>query len=195
MKKFILFMMAIMFSLVISAQTTSQQSKLFDYIGITGGVSTNLDFTCFTPFNYSVGLRAGKELTPIFGIQVEGIASLTDNYMNTSKNFIKFVNTEVNGTVNLSNLLYGCSSRTFEVRSVTGLGWLVFFNGEHKYNNDTNELSAKTALDLTYNINPTWRVYVQPGIYWNLTYDNDDKVRFNKHGAYLAIMAGVDYKF
>ena len=191
--------MATMFSLVSNAQTTLQTPKLFDntYIGITGGVSTNMDFNCFTPFNYSVGLRAGKELTPVFGIQVEELASFTDNFMNDSKNFIRFVNTEFNGTINWSNLLFGYkgSSRTFEVRSVTGLGWLVFFKGERKYLDDSNEVSAKTALDLTYNINPAWRVYVQPGVYWNLTSNDEDKIQFNKHGAYIAVMVGVDYKF
>ena len=49
MKKLILFMMAIMFSLAINAQTTSQQSKLFDntYIGIIGGCIHKFGFYLF----------------------------------------------------------------------------------------------------------------------------------------------------
>ena len=205
MKKFIIFMMVVMFSLVTNAQTALQTSKMFDnvYVGVNGGATTQLSLSKVFPVNAVAGVRVGKDFTPVFGVQFAGLTALNDAYVNDAHTVFKAINTEVNATLNLSNWIWGYKGtpRTFEVSTVTGLGWLVFLNGNHRsfHNNlgDGDELSAKTALELALNLGQkkAWRVYAQPGVYWNLTHGPGDAIQFGKNQAQLALLVGVDYKF
>lgn len=206
MKKFIFMTLISLMSFVsANAQTVLQSTKLLDntYVGVMGGVHTNMKLNKVFPLNSSVGVRVGKEISPVFGIQFAGVAALGDNYVNDSHTFIKAVNAEMNGTINWSNLIFGYTGvpRRFEISSVTGIGWLSFLNGSHRSSStnmgDGDELTAKTALEFAFNLGDAraWRIFVQPGVYWNMTHGPGDAVQFGSSAAQMGVQVGVDYKF
>lgn len=215
MKKFIILMMAVMFSLVTKAQTAIQTSKFLDntYVGINAGVTTPLSMDKAMPLNPTFGIRVGKDFTPVFGINIEGTTWFGSNLgkYHFGKNAFRAVNVGVNPTINWTNLIAGYkgSPRPIEFITVTGLGWL------HTFSRHNNALSAKTALDIAWNFSPAWQFYIEPGLFWDLSqgneihsirvYDNNilkpvwvnqyNVVQFTKQGAQLFLNVGLTYKF
>lgn len=193
MKK--LFLMLALMSAVMSAnaQIATENSNALDNIsvGVTAGVSTPLDFNSIFPLNTNVGLKIQKDFTPVFGLQAEGIAVLNDNHFSDLKTSVKATNVGLNGVLNLSNIFKGYKGtpRTFEVSTVTGLGWL------HTWNTSDNFLTAKTGLDLALNLGKTkaTSIVVTPAVYWNLNKIGD--IHFNKHNAQLAVNVSFIYHF
>lgn len=220
MKKIFSFLMvALVATMTMNAQTALQEAKFFDnwYIGINGGVTTPLSFDELTPLNPTVGLRIGKDFTPVFGVNLEGttwLGSHTDWNNMPRFDWNKFdqsisdmahyafrsVNTGVNATVNWTNLFCGYKGqpRVFEITSITGIGWWHTFVKEGE---DYDDLSAKTGLDFTFNLggNKAHAVYIEPSIYWNLSYWGNKsaarKIEFNKNYAQFALALGYNYKF
>lgn len=220
MKKFILFMMATMFSLIVNAQTALQTTKVLDntYIGINGGVTTPMSLDKALPLNPTFGIRVGKDFTPVLGVNVEGTTWFGSNFdYKIGKNMFKAVNVGVNPTVNLTNLFKGYigSPRKLEFVTVTGLGWM------HNFGTSTNSFTSKMAIDMVWNPCSFLSFYVEPGVFWNLSqgkkqvmevsgfYDKPintmpyltqaitqyNEVQFNKNGAQLFVNVGVTYKF
>ena len=226
MKKFI-FTLAIAMMAVISvnAQTATEVSKVLDntYVGVEAGVSTPLNFNSMFPVNPAVGVKLGKEFTPVFGVEVEGVAILSDNFYHDGVNgsipatgafnvhkagsintFVKATNVGLNGVINWSNLLLGYQGtpRFFEVKTNTGIGWLHYFG--HMSTNvldawipttKKNALTAKTAVDFAFNLGKekAHTITVSPGVYWNL--NETGAVQFNKNFAQLGVMVGYTYHF
>lgn len=195
MKK-ILFMFALLISAVVgvNAQTAYQSAKVFDNvsIGVTGGISSPLNFNSVTPFNTNFGLRLQKDLTPIVGVQVEGLAFVNGNHFaNDVNTWVKATNVGVNGVLNLSNLIggYKGSPRVFEVSTVTGIGWL------YKWDTSSNYLSSKTGVDLAFNLGNEKQhsIVLTPAVYWNLSSGNG--VEFNRNHAQLAVNVAYVYHF
>ena len=193
MKKFIL--MLALFSAVLgaNAQIATQNSNALDNIsvGVTAGVSTPLDFNSVFPLNTNVGLKLQKDFTPAFGVQLEGLAVLNDNHFSDIKTSVKATNVGVNGLFNLSNIFggYQGTPRTFEVSTVTGIGWL------HTWNTSANFLSAKTGLDLAFNLGKkkATSIVFTPAVYWNL--NKIGHIHFSKHNAQLALNLSLIYHF
>jgi outer membrane protein OmpA-like peptidoglycan-associated protein len=206
MKKFILSLM-LMFSMVmgVSAQTAIETPKFFDnwYVGVNAGATTNLEFNKVFPVNATVGAVLGKEFTPVFGAQIEGVTWLGDANFANSHTAFKAIDLGVNGTVNFSNLFFGYlgTPRRFEVSGVAGIGWLHIY-GDHNLDGtygheDNDEFITKTAVNLAWNLGKTrsHQLYVQPGIYWNLTNGPRDYVHFNSKHAQVGVSVGYVYKF
>lgn len=208
MKKFLM-MMALMLSLVLSvnAQTAIETPKFLDnvYVGVEAGATTPLNFVQpFKNINQVAGVVLGKDLTPVFGVQAEGMTWFQDHNFANSHTAFKAINVGLNGTVNLSNLFleYNGAPRKFEVTTVTGIGWLSIL-GDDNINGtngieDNDELTAKTGLNLAFNLGAKkqHQIYLQPAVMWNLTgYTNRDDVQFNKNHAQFAVMLGYTYKF
>ena len=226
MKKFI-FTLAIAMMAVISvnAQTATEDSKVLDntYVGVEAGVSTPLNFNSMFPVNPAVGVKLGKEFTPVFGLEVEGVAILSDNFYRDGVNgsipaagafnvhkagsvntFVKATNVGLNGVINWSNLLLGYQGtpRFFEVKTNTGIGWLHYFGhmstnvlGAWMPTNKENALTAKTAVDFAFNLGKekAHTITVSPGVYWNL--NETGAVQFNKNFAQFGVMVGYTYHF
>ena len=197
MKKFLL-MMALLFSFItVNAQTAIEESKVFDntYVGFTAGAMTPLGFNSVFPVNTVVGLKLGKEITPVVGFEVEGLASFNDNHFGDFKTGIKATNLGGALTLNISNLFTGYNGkpRPIEFKTNTGIGWL------HTYGDVNNALTAKTALDVVWNIGNkrAISVIVSPGVYWNLnSFDGTiSNIKFNKHHAQFALMASLVWHF
>ena len=216
MKKFILTFM-LMFSMLtgVMAQTAIETPKFFDnvYVGVEAGATTPMTFVQpFKNINPVVGVVLGKDLTPVFGIQAEGMGWFQDHNFANSHTTIKAINVGVNGTINLSNLFFGYKGtpRVFEVTTVTGLGWLRILsdhgldgtpsdvNGVITAVEDNDELTAKTGLNLAFNFGAKkqHQLYLQPAVMWNLTpHRYWDDVQFDRKHAQFAVMLGYAYKF
>jgi hypothetical protein len=194
MKKFVLIMAALFAAVSMNAQVATENQKLFDnvYVGVEGGVATPLNFKNLFPLNSAAGLKIGKELTPVFGLEAEGQVFFNDNkFVRWTDTFVKGTNVGINGTINVMNFLFGYKGtpRTFEVKTNTGLGWL------HFWGTSTNSLTAKTAVDINLNFGKTkaHTVFVSPGVYWNLNTWN--KIQLNKDKAQFAVFVGYLYHF
>ena len=205
MKKF-LFMFALLFCAIVgvNAQKAYEVSKVFDNvsIGITGGISSPLNFNSVTPFNTNFGLKLQKDFTPVVGVQVEGLAFVNDNNFSDLKTWVKATNVGVNHVVNMTNLFCGYkgSPRTFEVSTVFGFGWLHSWTSHYELESDgsdnhLDDLSAKSGVDLAFNLgnDKQHSIVVTPAIYWNLTRCN--KVQLNKNNGQLSFNVSYVYHF
>lgn len=176
-----------------NAQIATENSNALDNVGVgvTAGVSTPLDFNSVFPLNTNVGLKVTKDITPVIGFQIEGLAILNDNHFSDINTAVKATNVGFNGVVNLSNFIggYNGTPRVFEVNLVGGLGWL------HTWNTSLNSLTAKTGFDLAFNIgkNKAHSFVLTPAVYWNL--HKIDAIQFTKQGAQLAINLSYIYHF
>jgi hypothetical protein len=191
-------MLAIMFATMFTAnaQIATENSKLFDntYVGVEAGVTTPLNFNSVFPLNTVVGIKLGKELTPVFGFELEGQTFFNENNFTPWTNtFVKGTNVGLNGVTNLSNLFggYKGTPRFFEVKANVGLSWL------HCWNTSNNDMLAKTGIDLAFNLGKTkaHTVAITPAVYWNLTGSTDRKMSFNKNRAQLGVFVSYVYHF
>ena len=176
-----------------NAQIATQNSNALDNIsvGVTAGISTPLDFNSVFPLNTNVGLKLQKDFTPAFGVQLEGLAVLNDNHFTDLKTAVKATNVGANALFNLSNIFLGYKGRprAFEVSTVTGIGWL------HTWNTSANYLSAKTGLDLAFNLGKkkATSIVLTPAVYWNL--NRIGHIHFDKNNAQLALNLSLIYHF
>jgi hypothetical protein len=136
-------------------------------------------------------LKITKDITPVIGFQIEGLAVLNDNHFSDLKTAVKATNVGLNGALNLSNFFWGYKGtpRVFEVSTVAGLGWL------HAWNTSENSLTAKTGLDLAFNLGKkkAHSLVLTPAVYWNL--HKIDAIQFTKNGAQLALNLSYIYHF
>lgn len=194
MKKFI-FIMSLLFTLCsfTYAQTAYEKSKILDNtsISVVGGATTPLDFNSVFPINGVAGIKLQKDLTPVFGLNVEGLASFGDNHYGSASTVVKSINTGLNGVINLSNLLcgYNGTPRKFEVSTETGIGWLHSWTGHYNY------FTSKTGVILSFNLGKekAHSVIINPAVYWNLS--KTGKIQFNKNHAQLGLLVGYVYHF
>ncbi len=248
MKKIILSLALAAGFVCANAQQSLVNPEITDnvYVGVNLGANTNLAGNKFFPVNPTLGIRVGKDISPIFGVNVEATAwfgSHTENkrhyipgfdrfdtypvlrtvevpvYDNegnqyasyetqevgksNAHNLFRATNLGINGTVNLSNLIFGYlgEPRDLEVSSIIGMGWGHVFSPSNKgqliRKEDRDVLTAKTGLDVTYNFGDEkeHQLYVEPAILWNLNKDGHHGVEMNKHYAYLQLAVGYNYKF
>lgn len=187
MKKFILTLMVCLCAVVTFGQTAVEKPKLLDntFIGVNGGVYTPLSFNSVFPVDAAAGIKVGKQITPIFGLNVEGTAifgSATDNQGRFSyKTAVRATNVGLNATINVVN------AKKFTLAPEVGLGWL------HAYNSNADDLSAKTGVIAAWNVSPAISLYAEPQVLWNLT--ANPKVTFDKSNAYLGLQVGAVYHF
>ena len=92
---------------------------------------------------------------------------------------------------NLSNIFggYQGTPRVFELKTVTGLGWM------HAWDTPNNFLTAKTGLDLAFNLGKkrAHSIVITPAVYWNLNKFGD--IHFDKRGSQLAVNISYIYHF
>ena len=196
MKKFILtLVIAFMMIFTANAQVATENAKLFDnvYAGVEAGVTTPLNFNSMFPVNTTAGIKLGKEITPIFGVEAEGLVSFNDNnFTRWTSTMVKATNVGLNGTINLNNLFNGYQGtpQVFEIKTNTGLGWMHLLNSGGR-----NALTGKTAIDINFNLGKkkAHTISLTPGVYWMLS--NGNHVKFDKRAAQLALMIGYTYHF
>ena len=199
MKKMILLSVFALGALSINAQTEAvlRGGDFWDnwYVGNRMGGTMNVNGKgFFKSARPAFGMAIGKQWTPIFGTEIQGIG-----YVNTtnSRTMIDASDISLLGTMNLMNLFgdYEGIPRTFEIETLTGLGWL------HHYMNgtgDTNDLSARVGLNFNFNLGESkaWTFSLRPAMAYNLTGDfPEKKVNFDKQNARFEVLAGFTYHF
>ena len=227
MRKFILtLIIAFMMIFSANAQIATENSKLFDntYVGIEAGVTTPLNFNSVFSVNPVAGVKFGKDLTPVFGLEVEGTAGFGTNVyrhgvnasipatgpFNLHKNgsvntFVKSTNVGLNGIINWTNLLFGYrgTPRAFEVKTNTGFGWLHYYGdytpeypiGGYELMAKRNVLTAKTAVDFAFNLGNKKAHTVTLSPGVYWGLNEVGNIKFNKNYAQFGVMLGYTYHF
>lgn len=203
MKKLLLTFAAFALAASVSAQTVTE-SKTFDnfYVGINGGFATKTTgHGWLGDLNPNLGVRVGRNFTPVFGLAVESNVYLSNKPGESTGTFIRTMNTSLLGTVNLSNWFGGYKGepRTFEVSALYGLGWgHVFGHPSDKYSD--NALTSKAGIDFAFNLGQAkaWQIYIEPAVVWALggsnAFDNND-IQYDINHSGVQLNVGVAYKF
>lgn len=200
MKKFIFMIMAAICSIVtVSAQSQSNysgSSKFFDNtsIGVVGGVETNLhDWNA--PQGAVVGIVLNKEITPIFGVTLEGNTNINGlrNWASGASHFhcantFDGLSVYLTPRVNLTNAILGYNGnpRKFEVEAVAGPGYGFLLHREY------NALLAKAGLNFNYNVSKAFTIMLRPAVVYNL---RANKAQFDSRYAVAQLTVGVVYHF
>ena len=193
------------------AQVAYEKAKVFDnvYLGVEGGVMGPMSFKHFAPLNAAAGLKLGKQFSPVYGANLEGLAFFGDNRWQTgslgfanSHTIVRGVNLGLNGTINFTNLFCDYNpDRRFEVGAEAGVGYWMTFGDKNLIGvangGDDTELTAKTGLTFAYNLGEAraWQLYVEPAVLWNLTHGPGDAIQFGRQAAQLGLFVGLNYKF
>lgn len=200
MKKLGLMLAAATFAASASAQTVTG-SKTFDnmYVGVNGGVMTDTKgHKWLSDLNANAGLRIGRNFTPVFGLAVESNAYFAEKPNRAENTFVKFINTSLLGTTNLSNWFggYKGTPRGFELVAVYGLGWAHTFNNKNE--KPKNYATSKLGLDFAFNFgsDKQWQFYVEPSITYALNGKSGrEDVRFDVRRSFVQLNGGLIYKF
>ena len=213
MKKFILTMLLALTAVFsVNAQTQSNyagSSKFMDNIsvGVVGGVETNLN-----QWNWPQGAVAGivinKEITPVFGVTLEGttginnITNWNNGYRTSCSNAFDTWSVMIAGRVNLTNAIwkYNGKPRKFEVETNTGIG---YGNMHHAYHIDglwwndaddfANHYMCKLGLNLNYNVTDAWTITLRPAVIYSLSAYNG--CNFDTRTSVAQLTAGIVYHF
>ena len=185
-----------------SAQELTLQKPSFGdnwSIGVEGGVTTPLtQGPFFGNMRGLVGLHVQKQLTPVFGLGVEGLWGInTSNWKGSQHSSLAFDSSYVGayGSVNLWNLFlpYGAQpNRVFDMDVVAGAGWghLYYQKSEgHDWN------SFDTKVGLNFNFYPCKNVAIQikPSVIWDMSdsHTKNSSASYNGHNATFNLTAGV----
>ena len=200
MKKFIFMILAAICSIMtVSAQSQSNycgSSKFFDNvsIGVVGGVETNLN-DWNAPQGAVAGIVLNKEISPIFGVTLEGNTNINGlrNWASDASHFhcantFDGLSVYLTPRVNLTNALLGYkgSPRKFELEAVAGPGYGFWLHDEY------NALLVKAGLNLNYNLSNAFTVTLRPAVVYNLDANN---AHFDTRNAVAQLSAGIVYHF
>lgn len=200
MKKIFTLFAGLMAAATLSAQTVLE-SKTFDnvYIGINGGLATKATgHAWLKDMNPNVGLRIGRNFTPVFGLAAESNVYFKNTNGHTTGTVVNGMNTSLLGTTNLTNLFggYNGEPRLFELTALYGLGWgHVFGHPTKAYKADM--LTSKVALDFGFNLGQkkAWQLYIEPAMIWALNGNGYQGVKYDVNRASFQLNVGLVYKF
>ena len=210
MKKLVLLFTAAILAVSASAQTV-EESKTFDniYVGINGGLATKATGHAWMKgLDPNFGVRIGRNFTPVLGAAIESNAYFSNKPWNSTGTVVRYLNTSLLGTVNLSNWFGGYlgQPRPFEVSAVAGIGWGHLFGNSIEYDKAgaINNLTSKVALDFAFNLgaDKAWQIYIEPAVMYGLNDKSNtpynlgnDGTKFDVNHAFVQLNAGVVYKF
>lgn len=188
------------------AQNALAPSEPLDNISLTvkGGVvapinnrGTHLKMT--ENFRGMGGLELRKQLTPTFGLGVEGEVAANTSTWNHGRSLHNWIDAQyvgVFGAVNLNNLFAGYAGqpRTFEVEAVAGSGWIHYYVPKDQ-GKDGNEVGTKFGLNFNFNLGESkaWTIGIKPAVIFDLTGQNDRGL--TKQTGALELQAGITYHF
>lgn len=171
-------------------------------IGLDGGVVTPMSHSAFFgSMRPVVGLHLQKQISPVFGLGVEGQFGInTSSWKDRVHSSTAFDNSYVGayGTVNLFNLFggYQCETRPFDIDVVAGAGWGHDFINESN-GSDWNYFATKVGLNFNFNVSQHVTLAVKPAITWDMSDADIDQTSagYNRNNAVFSVQAGVTYKF
>ncbi len=171
-------------------------------VGLDGGVTTPLkNHSFFGDMRGTVGAHVAKQLTPTFGLGVEGQFGVNTSSWSGQKSATAFDNLYLGayGTVNLFNLFSGRyvpSHRVFDIDAVAGAGWGrdIYNLGNGQYH---NYFATKAGLNFNFHPSEKMTISLKPYVAWDMS---DADVRFtsaayNGNKATFNLLAGVTYNF
>lgn len=140
----------------------------------------------------AIGLELGKQITPAFGMSLQGISGFS--YLN-SRNAFEDINLTVNGKLNFMNLFGGYKGepRLFEVEGIVGVGMLhEFYPATQR--NDNNLLSFKAGAALNFNLGKEkrWTLGIRPAVGTTVDGKHNEKMKYSPR---LELLAGIVYNF
>lgn len=203
MRKFLNFIliMAVLLLASSASAATVKQSTFFDntYVGINGGVTGALhgNYAGYENFGKSIkpvfGVRIGKNITPIVGLQFQGEAGLGTWNMPTDFDH-SFVALDL--TFNVNNMLHSYTGHVdaVEVVPYIGIGWW------HTYGYVTNNMATQFGPQINFNLGKAraWQLNLIPSLTYVLTtsgLQENNVVNFDSRRAYASVQVGVTYKF
>ena len=197
MKKIAILLVFTLGTFIVNAQSVVEGTKLTDNwsVEVNAGAITPLTHSAFFKnARPGFGIGVSKQLTPIFGLGLQGMG-----YINTTSSKTAFDASDISllGKVNLMNLFagYNGTPRLFEVEAVAGMGWLHYYvNGD----GDQNSWSTRFGLNLNFNLGESkaWTLGLKPAIVYDMQGDfNQAKSRFNANNAAFELTAGLTYHF
>lgn len=171
-------------------------------IGLDGGVVTPMSHSAFFgSMRPVVGLHIQKQISPVFGLGVEGQFGInTSSWKDRVHSSTAFDNSYVGayGTVNLFNLFggYQCETRPFDIDVVAGAGWGHDYINEAN-GSDWNYFATKVGLNFNFNVSQHITLAVKPAITWDMSDADIDQTSagYNRNKAVFSVQAGVTYKF
>lgn len=191
------------------AKYTLAGSKLTDNwsIGIKGGaVSPVAHFDFIGDARGVAGLEIRKQITPIFGLGVEGEWMVNTSY-GTNSYVFDHSYVGIMGTANMMNLFggYKGSPRFFEIETVLSAGWLHAYVSPYtpaagdSYGWDKNAFATKAGLNLNLNLGKAkeWTISLKPAMIFDMDglYTSTWQPQFDKNRAAFELQAGVTYHF
>jgi len=183
-----------------SAQNAMVQPKFGDNwsIGLDGGVTTPLKGgPFFGNMRGIVGLHLQKQITPAFGVGVEGAWGVnTSSWKNRVHSNTAFDSHYVGAytAVNLMNLFtpWGQEQgRVFDIEAVAGAGWGHYYQTSGV--GDWNYFATKAGLNFNFHATDRVTIALKPAVTWNMSDAGVDKssAAYNANRATFDLMAGV----
>ena len=211
MKKILLLAVVALGAMTASAQAVEQPGFFQNWsIGIDGGGTTPMKGAAFWgDMRGIVGLNIKKQITPTFGLGVEGQFDFnTSSWNHMSYDFggdlhyrthssTAFDGSYVGtfGTVDLFNLFggYPCKVRPFTIEAMAGAGWGHYYFTKAELP-DYNYFATKVGLNFNINCGDKFTVAIKPSIVWNMNTPTEySAVSYNLTRAVFNLQAGVVY--
>lgn len=194
-----------------SAQTTVAGSKFTDNWSFTlkGGAVMSSKSVADNGFwdnaRGIVGAELRKQVTPVFGLGVEGEWTInTSSWAGyRSGNWFDHQYVGVFGAVNLMNAFAGYTGapRLFELEVVGGTGWLHAYY-PHTSGKDGNSWATKVGMNFNFNLGESkaWTLAFKPAYLWNMNGNPRPNIlgyeaRYDSNFGYLELEAGITYHF
>ena len=211
MKKAILLTAIALCTMTSQAQTTVAGSKFTDNWSFTlkgGAVMSSKqveDHGFWDNARGIVGAELRKQITPTFGLGVEGEWTInTSSWAGVrSGNWFDHQYVGVFGAVNLMNAFAGYTGapRLFELELVAGTGWLHAYY-PHTSGKDGNSWATKVGMNFNFNLceSKAWTLAVKPAYLWNMNGNPRPNIlgseaRYDSNFGYLELEAGITYHF
>lgn len=199
MKKFYFIMMMGLITLTSQSQTAVESNKFKDNwsIGLNvGGVTPLTHHAFFKNLRVATGITIDKQLTPVYGLSLEGMGSINTSASHT---FYDDLNVSLLHRINLFNLFAGYKGkpRLFEMEAVAGIGWLHYWNPNGIDHYDQNSMSTKLGLNFNFNVGKlkAWTIAIKPALVYDMNDWGTKNVGFDANSARWEISAGAVYHF
>lgn len=152
-----------------------------------------------------VGVELRKQITPVFGLGLEGEWSVNTSswYPVKSANVFDHQYVGVFGAVNLMNAFAGYAGlpRLFELEVVAGTGWLHSYY-PHTTGHDGNSWGTKVGMNFNFNLgaDKAWTVALKPAYLWNMNGSPRPttlgySAEYNSNYGVFELEAGITYHF
>lgn len=167
-----------------------------------GGITplNNVGKSFWQNFRPNGGLELRKDITPTFGLGVEGEAAFNTSTWNrepSMHNIVDGIYVGGFGAINLNNLFAGYAGhrRVFEIEALAGAGWLHTFVPA-KQGEDTDNMGVKFGMNFNFNLGSSraWTIGLKPAVIFNVTEDIQGPIFSKQTGAFECDL-GITYHF